>query len=358
MANYDYQIHVADKVLQDALEGQKAVLAGTPGCGKTAISHRIIQKYIQKYPNAKVLVLTHGQNLLKNQYLDSLKTPFSEITFMYGPFVKKYNDFHFLPQVQIGIPQGIDNLLWDEIDLLVVDECHEFYLKKMVQNIIKKYKPKHQVLMTGSPSIFNRLNKEGDNYTITFISGEALKYYNVFSSVDLDVVSIRTRKNAGTAIIKMLKHAEEDNQDLSKIMVAVLNIREANNVAYYLREKGFKVALSHSKNDPNNMKVKQFKDGEYNALVVVQRGILGFSDNNVTGLFDLRCSSDVDISNQLFARVLRKHPKGIKKFYYRCGVRGTPDFNKQVYMLHKVKSMLSMEIFEQYDGTNLVIEGV
>lgn len=357
MANYIYQRPVAMKVLQDALGGQKSVLAGTPGCGKTTISHIIIQEYIHKYPNARVLVLTHGQNLLKDQYLNSLNNPHSEITFNYGPFLKKGVDIHTYPQVQVGIPQGIDNIVWDKIDLLVVDECHEFYLKKMVQAIIKKLKPKHQVLMTGSPSIFNKLNKEGEDYAITYISGDALVTYNVFSSVDLDVVAIKYKKNAAKAIHKMIEHARIDGQNLLKIMVAVLNIREAHNVAHYLRENGRKVALSTCKNDKSNKMVKDFKDGLYDTLVVVQRGILGFSDHNMTGVFDLRCSPDVDISNQLFARVLRKHPQGIKKFYYRCGIKGG-DFKKQAVMLYKVKSMLSKDIFEKYDGTNMEVEGI
>ena len=97
------------------------------------------------------------------------------------------------------------------------------------------------------------------------------------------------------------------------------------------------------------------KNGKYDTLVVVQRGILGFSDNDITGLFDLRCSTNVDISNQLFARVLRKHPNNVKKFYYRAGEKHNKDFNSQVVMLHKVRSLMRKDIFKGYDGTNLTV---
>lgn len=349
MTDYSYQPHSANKILKTVLLNNISVLAGTPGCGKTVISHIIVNDYIKQFPNAKVLVLTHGQNLLKDQYIDSLSSPMVDVDFTFGDLASN-------AQVRVGLPQGIKKLQWEEIDLLVVDECHEFYLQKMVQNIIKNLTPTHQVLLTGSPSEFNRLKKEGSKYAITYISGEELVGNDVFSAVDMDVVEVSYRNNARQSIGKMLDHAKKKGQDLSKIMVAVRNISEANNVAFYLKSIGRKVALSTCKNDRMNLAVKDFKNNEYDTLVVVQRGILGFSDNYITGLFDVRCSTSVDISNQLFARVLRKHPQNIRKFYYRCGMRGGKDFNNQVLMLHKVKSMMRKDIFKNYDGTNMEVE--
>jgi hypothetical protein len=175
---------------------------------------------------------------------------------------------------------------------------------------------------------------------------------DVFSSVDLDVVSVRFKGNSRECIVDMLAHAKRKGQNLTKIMVAVKKISEAKNVAYHLTKIGRKVALSTCKDDRNNRVVKDFINGEYDTLVVVQRGILGFSDNNITGLFDIRCSDSVDISNQIFARVLRKHPDNIRKFYYRCGVRNK-DFTDQEIMLYKIKAMMRKNVFENYDGNNM-----
>ena len=352
MTDYSYQPHSAEQVVKDALKGKKAVLAGTPGCGKTVISHIAINKYIEKYPNAKILVLTHGQNLLKNQYIDSLLDPKVDINFSFGTFD---SDWHTPPQVMVGLPQSIKSCPWDKIDLLIVDECHEFYLQKMVQNIIKKLKPTHQILLTGSPSEFIRLNKETNDYAITFISGEELIKNNIFSKVEMSIVKVDYKKNARRSVATMFEHAKKEGKDLSKIMIAVLNISEAQNVTYYLRSIGRKVALSTCKNDRHNLAVRDFKNNEYDTLVVVQRGILGFSDNNITGLLDLRCSPSVDISNQLFARVLRKHPDNVEKFYYRCS-QDKKDYRKQAVMLHKIKAMMRRDIFTGYDGTNMAVE--
>jgi adenylate kinase len=347
MSDYKYQIHAANKIFKDALNSSNkaAVLAACPGSGKTTISHVAIQKYIQKYPKANVLVLTHGQNILKNQYLDSLQAPHVDIDFTFGEFDSN-------AQVLVGLPHSIGKYPMQKVDLLVVDECHEYYLKPMVQNIIKTLKPKHQILLTGSPSEFNLLKSQGEKYAITYIAGNDLVDNDVFSDVTMDVVSVDYQKNSRASMGQMYAHAQKKGQDLSKIMVAAINIREAQNVAYYLRSIGRKVALSTSKNDRSNRAVMDFKNGEYDTLVVVMRGILGFSDNNITGIFDLRCSANVDISNQLFARVLRKHPENIQKFYYRCGEKDG-NFNDQVIMLHKIDALMRRDIFVGYNGENM-----
>jgi superfamily II DNA or RNA helicase len=356
--SYDYQIELANKIIYNILNLniEAAVLAATPGAGKTTISQIVIQKYINKYPNAKVLVLTHGQNLLKNQYIDSLNKPFIDIKFTFNDL--KNLDKNNLPQVFVGIPQAMVDFPLNKIDLLIVDECHEFYLKPMVQSIIKKIKPSHQLLMTGSPSEFIKLKKMGKKYEMIYICGEELINYNVFSTVELDVVPIQENRNTNYTndIKKMFSYAFNKNKNLSKIMIAVNNIKQAYEVSKYLESINRKVALSTFKNDKESDKIKDFKENKYDTLIVVQRGILGFSDNNITGVFDLRCSSDIDISNQLFSRVLRKHPDNIEKFYYRCGNRFTKDFNNQVIMLHKIKAMLRKSIFTQYDGENMKIK--
>lgn len=355
MSDYSYQPHLANKIFKDCqgLFVDAAVLAAAPGSGKTTISQLVISKYLNKFPKARVVVLTHGQTILQDQYIENLVNPNVEIDFTFGKFTSDNNN---APQVQVGLPQSIHNLGWDKIDLLVVDECHEFYLKPMVQGIIKKIQPKHQVLLTGSPSEFNRLKKEGKKYAISYVSGNDLMANDVFSPVEMDVVPAKYKKNTRQTLREMLDHAKKKNKDLSKIMVAVKTIRDAINVADYLESIGRSVALSTCKTDRNNVMVREFKKGNHDTLVVVMRGILGFNDNNITGMFDLRCSESVDISNQLFSRVLRKHPSGIQKFYYRCGQKGHKDYNNQVIMLHKIKAMMRRDMFKKYDGTNLYVK--
>ena len=342
---YRYQQEAKSALLDSFLKGgySKSVLAAAPSAGKTTISHMVIEDYLNVFPNAQIVVLTHAQNILKDQYIESLKDPNVEISFEFGEFGSG-------KPVQIGIPQSINKLNLFTVDLLVVDECHEFYLQPMVQEIIKSLKPTHQLLLTGSPSQFNQKN----DFFVYYISGIQLMKCGVFSGVDMDVVRVGHRNNTQKTLHQMISHAQNMGKNLSKIMIAVRDINEAKNAASYLESIGYRVAVSTSKNDRDNEAILDYRNNTKNALVVVRKAILGFSDNYITGLFDLRCSSDVEVSNQLFSRVLRQHPDDIFKFYYRCA--NPQKYNTEVIMLHKIKAFMRDDIFKHYDGANLEVK--
>lgn len=350
MIDFTYQIKAADTVLANVLSPQyiASVLAACPGSGKTTISHIVINKYLAYFPNARILVLTEGQNTLKNQYLTELKDANVQINFTYG-------DFKSDAQVRVGIPQSIKDLDWESIDLLIVDEAHRFYLADMIQGIRHKLKPKHIILMTGSPTEYNLLNNTHKSYGMHYIAAEELQKHGVFSAVDMDVVRTEDRKNAHKVIEDVINHAVRNGDDLSKIMVACPNINYAKKVADYLRYNGRTVSLSTSQNDLNDEKIAEFKNGETNTLVVVGKGILGFNDREISFLADLRSSNNIDSSYQLFARVLRTHPADVKKAYIRIADK---DYNKQVLTLHKMIGLMKREIFTKYNGKNLKIEMV
>lgn len=346
--DYSYQNLAKDQVLRNALNPNSlaSILAACPGAGKSTISHMVINEYLALHPNSRIVVLTEGQNTLKNQYLEELKDANVEINFTYG-------DFKSEAQVRVGIPQSINDLDWDQIDLLIVDEAHRFYLASMVQGIIKSLKPKHQVLMTGSPTEYNLYNKKvsffGKKYGIHYIAAEELVSKGVFSSVNMDVVRA-DRKDAHRSIMAVMADAKAKGDDVSKMMIACPTIAYAKKVADYLKYIGRNVSLSTSKNDKDDKQIKAFKAGETDVLIVVGKGVLGFNDKKITYLADLRSSDNLDASYQLFARVLRTHPEDVTKTYVRIGG------NEQVVILHKMKALMDKEIFRGYTGNNLKLE--
>lgn len=341
MSDYSYQTKAAKQVLSNA-QNKISVLAACPGAGKTTISHIIINKFLRTNPNAKVLVLTEGKNTLKNQYLDELKQSNVEIEFSYG-------DFNSSAQVRVGLPQSIRWLNWTEVDLLIIDEAHNFFMAPMVQAIVQKLSPKKTILMTGSPTKFNNNNK----YAIYYIAAEELMKMGVFSSVSMDIARCTDKKNPWEAIKSVLTSAKNRQDDLSKIMIACPSIDYAKKVSDYLKYIGFSVSLSTSENDENDIEIQKFKSNQTKALVVVGKGILGFNDKNITLVADLRSSSNLDASYQLFARVLRIHPKKISKVYYRIADQ---DYNEQVLTLHKMKALMKKDIFQSFNGKNLKLQ--
>lgn len=342
--DYSYQIKAADAVLAKALSGKysASILAACPGAGKTTISQMIINKYVATNPNARILVLTEGKNTLKNQYLEELQNSHIAINFQYGSLESD-------AQVRVGLPQSINKLSWDKIDMLVVDEAHNFFLAPMVQEIIKKLNPTYKVLMTGSPTQFNNNSK----YAIYYIAAEELMDKGVFSSVQMDVVRTTNKNSPRQAVADALAQAKKRGDNTSKIMIACPSIDYATEVAFFMKERGHSIALSHSDNDKEDVQIKRFKSGEANVLIVVGKGILGFNDSNITLLIDLKSSSNLDSSYQLFARVLRKHPSDVTKAYYRIADK---DYNKQVITLHKMLALTKREIFTGFTGKNMAVE--
>jgi superfamily II DNA or RNA helicase len=346
--DYSYQTQAAEIVLKNLLSGKyiASVLAACPGAGKTTISQIVLNRYVAMSSGSKVVVLTEGQNTLKNQYIEELKNSHIKINFSFGDFTSD-------AQVRVGLPQSIGQLKGG-IDLLVIDEAHNFYFAEMVQEIIKKYNPKHIMLMTGSPTKFNDHNKFANvKYGIHYISAEFLQKKGVFSAVTMDVIRVSDKKNAEIAALRAINFATAKGDDLSKIMVACPSIDYAVVVSTVLTRLGYRVALSTSKNDQNDQEIMNFKSGKANALIVVGKGILGFNDSNITALFDFKSSDNLDSAYQLFARVLRKHPKNVVKSYYRIADK---DFNKQVLTLHKMLGLMKTEIFTGFTGKNLKLE--
>ena len=346
---FDYQIKAAKEVLKNALDSNyiASVLAACPSSGKTTISHIIINEYLKIYPKAKVIVLTEGQNVLKEQYLSELNKPNVKIDFSYG-------DFNSNKQVKIGLPQSIDRLTLNSIDLLVVDECHRYYLEKLDRSILGRFKPKHQVIMTGSPTKFNlhNTNKSLKPYGIYYISAKELQNLGVFSGVDIDLIKIKNKSNPIDSLREVMKRLE-GNADLSKLMVACPNVKFAREIALGLNEMGRgAITLCTAIDDASNRQLGAFKDGLTNTLVVVNKGVLGFNDANITCLVDMKASNNLDTSYQLFARILRVHPENKRKAYFRV-VSGS--WNREVEYLHKMTSLMETDIFRRFTGKNIKI---
>lgn len=340
-ANYSYQPKAAKNIFEMATSGNylAAVLAAAPNAGKSTIIIHVINHFVEAFPGLNVVILTHNQNLLKDQMLAGFAEGFVTPNFTYGEFGSS-------AQVQVGIPASRSKI--KSIDLLIVDEAHQYYGAAMLDQIKAKHSPKFEVLMTGSPSIYNQANQNAGRavYGMYYISGEELVEYDVYSDIVIDVVKTEEKCVVEQYKATMAQIKADKRLDTTKLMIAVKTVNDAYTLGLYLRVNGRKIALSTAESDTDNVQIARFKSGEADTLIVVNKGILGFSDNLVTGMIDLKSSSDIDARNQLFARVLRKHPEGVKKFYISAASSGR--FNKEVSLLYKVANLMKKEVFKTY----------
>lgn len=339
-SKYDYQIPAAKSIIEMSMSNKylAVVLAAACNSGKSTIVIHIINMFLEKNPNFKFVILTHNQNLLKDQMLEGFAEGFITPNFTFGEFGSN-------SQVEVGIPSSRSKI--SSFDVLVVDEAHHYYQAPMVEGIVAKFNPKHQILMTGSPSCYNKANQESKTalYGIHYISGDLLAEKDIYSDVIIDVVISGNNviENYNRALDKL---KTDTRFDTSKLMIACKNLDQAYVLGLHLKTTGRKIAISTSENDKENIQIKRFKSGEADTLIVVNKGILGLSDDNITALIDLKCSKNLDARNQLFARILRRHPKNIKKFY--ISITTKKDFNKEIIFLHSMVDIMKTEKFKNY----------
>lgn len=347
---YSYQPIAAKAVLEMALSQDyiASILAASPGSGKSTIIIHALNEFFERYVTARVVILTHNQNILKDQMIENFENPNVEIKFSFGSFGSN-------SQVEIGIPSDASKI--SKMDLLVVDECHQYYWEAMVDAIVDKFSPSYQILMTGSPSYFIKYNNAVDNsikvgkkFGMYFIAANDLME-GVFSAIDIDVVRFEKGKTIDK-INAVFERAEEEEYNMSKVMWACKDIKEAKAVAYYLKhEFNYNVFISTSENDADNEQIQEFIAAKDGVLIVVNKGILGFSDVNITALVDFKCSKDLDNRNQFFARGLRVHPEGIRKAYISTAT--TRGWQREGQIINQMVSLMDREVFMNYDGTPL-----
>lgn len=340
--NFTYQEDTANEVLNllyRKVNEYGVVLAAAPGAGKTSILVHIINKFLEKHPNKNVVIFAHNQKILVEQMLSDFEFGPVEPNFTYGLFGSGR-------QVEIGLPSQKSKIP-KKIDLIVVDEAHQYYGSQMLNNIILNRRPKFQILLTGSPHIFNEVNKKYSKmlYGMIYISGEQLYDKNVYSKMTVEFLSCASDRIEDKYSAAMASLSLDQNFNGEKILIACKNMAEAYSLSLHIRGTR-KMAVSTSENDPKGQLIKDFKSGVYDTLIVVNRGILGFSDSNITALLDFKCVMDINSRSQLIARILRKHPKNTRKFYVCVDHRSKKQKNYDI--IGKAISLMETDNFTRF----------
>lgn len=346
----------------------KVVLSICPSGGKTitALKYALDNKL-------KTLVLAHGTGVLRTQWgsvLDSHNIKWST---------------DFTENFTVNLPQSLyKKNKFPKIDLLIIDEAHEFYSANMVKTIIKNLKPKKMLLLTGTPSVFI---KKG--YPITIIPAEKLINENYINNVYFGLASTsedlkNTSYNKDGDVKRNIRFKQTNNtldslmesiharlnetmykdkpllqmnlprifKKLHKTMIACNNIRQAEEVGLYFSKKGINNVVSHNDNDINSDNIQEFlSDDLVKVLVVVNRGILGFDMPELVNIVDLTCSRNIDRIYQLYARVMRKHDKFNMKYFFKV----IPEKQSDLYKFYMSASLclLRKDFIEKYNGKNI-----
>jgi superfamily II DNA or RNA helicase len=373
----NYQADVLQKIDKSMVTEDVTILAACPSAGKTIMAIYCIEDFLKKHKDSRVVVLTHGTTVLRTQFHDVLEEVKPDFQYK---LVEKFSEFDSNADVNVCLPQTLNNNILSKIDLLVVDEAHQFYFADMVQDIITQTKPQRQLLLTGTPSIFIQKGFKIIPIPLMVIVDEGmasdLRIEIATSSYDFDIirdynedrelkteVEIRendTKKTLDELLGKIISKLSNNHNirtwsqtlsQLTKTMFACRSQKQAIQVKQYFDAIGIKSALSISDIDTDSQEIQRFKDQQdCLVLIVVGRGILGFSYTRLVNIVDLSTSQNIDRIYQLLCRVVRKHPDGLQKLFFKVAPKNRGDYYK--YVMSAVLALTSEEFFTKFNGKN------
>jgi superfamily II DNA or RNA helicase len=290
-----------------------------------------------------------------------------------------------LPQTLVG---SISEL--NHFHNFILDEAHQWYFKNTITNIIKKIKPKNQLLLTGTPSKFVA---KGNKFDFTFVPVMDLYDLKLVSNVTIKVVSSTYNpnqsdytsnfgnlsnkytlgekenskslkmvckemiKNLGSNSFKLSSNPYSVLGEIDKTIIFCHSQKQANQFHKILNSTNGlvgNVLVSHSKVDRDSVLFSQFKsDNTKKVLIAVNRGKLGFSMGELFNIIDFTLTQNIDMLLQMYGRILRlsKHNSIKQKTYYKVATKDTAE-----YFVNLMKGMLcltNMKYYSTYNGKNM-----
>ena len=379
-----YQEPAVDHIMKTPI----CVLAIAPNGGKTEISIKVIGRYLVENPKARVLVLPHSTNVLKDNYFDRLEE--INLNFTYS------KDFDPNASVHICLPNS-ESRVKGHYDFIIVDEAHENYFAPREKRIIRNAKPTKQLLLTGTPSKFLYENSVNDNkYDIFAIAlNEIPSIYSAKLNMELVASDYKwlghydnnnevkknyvfnvndTRKTLEAVMEKLIQRLQTKfspqqfnhpdffwtkvkkwaftYDQIGKTMIACKTIRQADMVYNILKnEHEMDVEISHSENDVDSEVVARFKNNEFNILVVVNRGRLGYSDDDLMNIIDMTGTHNPDIIYQMFCRALRG-TSDMQKYYVKVTPKELHNMSLTHLSVCAALMLTDREYLLTYNGRN------
>ncbi len=329
-----YQIDAVEawwEVLENSPE-LYPIIAVPTGAGKTVIMGMLIKKYIDEYPDNKILVLSHTQDILEQDYAAlSEFFPDKEIgVYSAGLGLRQ------ICQITIAGIQSVYQLkdMFNWVNLIIIDECHTVNHKNsgMYRTFLNEhrgiiagmsatvFRTGHGYVYEGS-AIFNTLAYDltsTDNFNKLVADGYLTRLISVAPEMEMDINGIAT--SAGDYNVKQLgdrfdrSAITEDavnelikyGHNYKKWLIFAIDTDHADNICESLKSHGIHAHVLHSKMGYDRRKTTDsFKNGTTRALVSVGMVTTGFDAPNVDLIALLRPTKSAVLHVQMVGRGLR-----------------------------------------------------
>lgn len=331
----DFQQAAIDSIFDFYVEnngkGNPLVVAPT-GSGKSVIIACFCQQVKKKWKNQRILVLSHVKEILEQNY-KAIQRQFPGKTIgLYSAGLKSKT----IKDVTVAGIQSIFKKpeLFEQFDIILVDECHTIPHKKGGRyhaffSSIKKpvigftatpFRLGVGYLHLGEGAFFSDIC-----FTIPIHELQEKGFLCQLTSKLPERVMDTTgiKKQAGDFVISELSK-EFDREQVTKDIIQQLlpfkherkkwllfaiDIKHAENICEILNENGIKSAAVHTKMEGSRDKIiKDFKSGKYQCLVSVAVLTTGFDVPSVDLIGLLRPTQSPSLHVQIIGRGLRVSP--------------------------------------------------
>lgn len=328
-----YQEDAENVLLEDVLNNKEVhpVVAIPTGGGKTKILSSFIYKYLEERPSHHILVLSHTETIIKQDY-EAIQEFFPEI------YIGLYSSGLGSKTIHKITVAGIQSiyrvpLKFAHFDIVIVDECHTvpvrgngMYRKffAAVPHVIRiglsgsPFRTGHGYVYKGKNALFNKLSVDlcsRDEFNKLVNDGYLTKLFSKPPDLQMDTSNVKM--SAGDYNLKDLSEkfdrdsiTKEAVKELIKFgknykswLVFAIDIKHADNINEQLQEAGIPSVALHSNSDNDRHDIKEkFIKGEHRAIVSVGMITTGFDAPNIDLIALLRPTTSPILHVQMIGR--------------------------------------------------------
>jgi len=327
-----YQQDTVDALWEASQKPCHPVIAVPTGAGKTVIMGLFIKRYLNTYPNNKVTVLSHTQDIISQDH-DALARIFPKKTIgLYSAGLGA----KYIHQVTVAGIQSIYRKpeLFKWTNLFIIDEAHTINHKNvgMYRSLLDDhpamkvgmsatvFRSGHGYIYEGealfdtlaydltSIENFNKLVSDG--YLTNLISISTKLQLNTRgvkkSAGDYNIKALGTKfdrdKITAQAVLEVIKYGK----NYKKWLIFAIDTKHADNICAELIKGGIDAEVLHSKMSANREFITRgFKSGSIRCLISVGMVTTGFDAPNVDLIVLLRPTMSSALHVQMVGRGLR-----------------------------------------------------
>jgi len=333
-----FQAEASEALLEDVEAGYNPLVAIPTGGGKTVVITRFMYMYLEKYPHDKVLILSHTESILLQDY-ETITNIFTGVPIgLYSAGLNSYT-IHKITLASVQSAYRKPHL-FSNFDVVIIDECHLVPRKRtsMYQRLFEPIKKGHTkigfsatifrrrsgYLHKGKGALFDKISYDFtsiNNFNMLIAEGYLCKLISKATDYEMDCNDVKI--TAGDYNQKELSK-KFDRYDITNVaieeiiqygenykswLIFAIDIDHAEHIKNELITQGIKAESLHTKSNHDRHELaERFKNFEFKALVSVGMITTGFDAPNVDLIGMLRPTRSPVLHVQTAGRGTRPYP--------------------------------------------------